>query len=747
MRIRLRDALAARPLLALAALTAAAPALAQAGGNAAPAVVQPADIVSGRALKALGLDRARLVPVAARVIPAGIDAEETRATLEVDLGSGVATEFTLKPYAVRSPGFTLTVVGDDGVRADVPAPTPGTFRGFSPAGDEAWASIVDGRVRAVIVPAGRPDRRLYVQPVADGVAGDASGLHAVYAAEDVTPVPHRCGLDDCPDCAGSHAGAAGPALRGPATCRVAEVQIDCDYPFYQANQSSAGACVQDVEAVMLLVNQIYFSTPTFVPPARLAVRNCTVRTTAGADPYNAQPLVDADAGAMLGNMRTAWPPAAGRDITHLFTGRDLNGSTIGLAYVGAFCGAFNVGLSQTLWSANLPARATVTAHEIGHNWGMQHDSTAVGTGFVMNASASSSSPQTQFSTESVGYYNANIANWTCTTDAYADVQPDGAVTLPGRPITIDVLANDGLSAVCATAVAGFTLPSTATTLGGTVAVSVGTGPGGRNQVAYTPPAGASGVTDTFSYTAAGVTVPVWVGIVAPRQPDGTAGSSPGLNAAYYDLRNSNGSVTLYPNPPTDYSAYPSLPGPASVASLNFPPTSGGAVGSSTSFALGAVFTGYVRVPTTDYWTFYVTADDVARVSIGGQVVALESTTQAAGEASGSIALAPGLHAIRVDFNQYAGTSTLVLSYSSGTQPKTVVPASAFFRVASTPCPSDFNGNGSVELTDIFAFLNAWFGGCTGPTGGVCIRSADFNNNGQVDLLDIFAFLNAWFGGC
>jgi hypothetical protein len=54
------------------------------------------------------------------------------------------------------------------------------------------------------------------------------------------------------------------------------------------------------------------------------------------------------------------------------------------------------------------------------------------------------------------------------------------------------------------------------------------------------------------------------------------------------------------------------------------------------------------------------------------------------------------------------------------------------------CPADFNASGTVELTDIFNFLNAWF------TGNPL---ADFNRNGSVELTDIFAFLNAWFSGC
>jgi hypothetical protein len=58
---------------------------------------------------------------------------------------------------------------------------------------------------------------------------------------------------------------------------------------------------------------------------------------------------------------------------------------------------------------------------------------------------------------------------------------------------------------------------------------------------------------------------------------------------------------------------------------------------------------------------------------------------------------------------------------------------------TTPaCQADFDQNGTVEVSDIFAFLSAWF--AQNP-------SADVNNNGTVAVDDIFAFLSTWFAGC
>jgi|GEM_PF-2683227 len=63
------------------------------------------------------------------------------------------------------------------------------------------------------------------------------------------------------------------------------------------------------------------------------------------------------------------------------------------------------------------------------------------------------------------------------------------------------------------------------------------------------------------------------------------------------------------------------------------------------------------------------------------------------------------------------------------------------------CPADFDGDTLVGVSDIFAFLSAWFAGCSAASDPPCSPSADFNQDGLVDVTDIFAFLSQWFSGC
>jgi hypothetical protein len=102
-----------------------------------------------------------------------------------------------------------------------------------------------------------------------------------------------------------------------------------------------------------------------------------------ADPFSSQ--VPRDLLAELSTYRESQPSLSGTGITHLVTGRDLDGSTVGIAYIGSLCLArFGASISQGISTPT----SLVAAHEIGHNFGAPHDGETADPGEPVNPCAS-----------------------------------------------------------------------------------------------------------------------------------------------------------------------------------------------------------------------------------------------------------------------------------------------------------------------------------------------------------------------
>ena len=128
-----------------------------------------------------------------------------------------------------------------------------------------------------------------------------------------------------------------------------------------------------------------------------------------------------DAGALLnslGQLRNSSAEMGTYAVTHLFTGRDLDGDTLGIAYIGNVCNThYGVGLSEVrdrgAWIDSL-----VAAHELGHQLGAVHD----GTG------ACGSSPSQGFLMDA--YINGNSAFSQCSKDLIKATMQNAACLVP-----------------------------------------------------------------------------------------------------------------------------------------------------------------------------------------------------------------------------------------------------------------------------------------------------------------------------
>lgn len=214
----------------------------------------------------------------------------------------------------------------------------------------------------------------------------------------------------------------------------------------ELRQSAALAAVATGEMQVAVIGDFEFFTDNAVDPqgvaiarmnnvdgifsdqvgVRLAVSSVRIFNTA-TDPFTdaavADELLD-EVGAYKNDVANG---IRATGVAHLMTGRTLDGSTVGIAYLESICNPFfGVSLSEGGLRISSVTAVLVAAHEIGHNFGAPHDA-EVGTAcestppnFLMAARLNGSD---QFSQCSLAQMQPTIAAAGCiTTLAFSDAE-------------------------------------------------------------------------------------------------------------------------------------------------------------------------------------------------------------------------------------------------------------------------------------------------------------------------------------
>ncbi|MFO0872365.1 MAG: M12 family metallo-peptidase [Phycisphaerales bacterium] len=322
--------------------------------------------------------------VRAMLLPAGAPSQfDATATL-----GGDAVTLRLFRHSLRSSEFQVIVDHGNGNREVVPPPIEQTYRGsiIGEPGSAVAASLVNGKLIALVE---RGDgERWHVEPLSNLVPGAPEGLHVSYRAGDVIGSGGHCGNDfvdlakpivDDAKAKKLALNAAGGDEGGIAggSKYLGEIAFDADFEFFNKNGSLVDLTVADIETVM---NQVEFIYDRDVD-INYEFTTIVVRDTA-SDPYNSNV-----AGDLLCEFRTQWNGAPEnqiqREVAHLFTGKVLQGTILGIAWTGTTCngtgndcGSFgNLAYSlveSKFAGASFNERIALSAHELGHNWGASH---------------------------------------------------------------------------------------------------------------------------------------------------------------------------------------------------------------------------------------------------------------------------------------------------------------------------------------------------------------------------------------
>jgi hypothetical protein len=202
------------------------------------------------------------------------------------------------------------------------------------------------------------------------------------------------------------------------TICTAELGVDADWEYFQA---WGGQTESQINSVINSVNVQYEGSVNLTH----AISSIIVRSSPN-DPYTSS-----NAGTLLDQFRSEWQNNQGgipHDIAHLFTGRSMQGSTIGIAWLSSVCSNVKYGLAESDCCGNFGCSTDLTAHELGHGWGAGHCDC---TSFTMNPWITCSNQFTNGTISAINSFAGSINCLTC-----GPVDPVGACCVGSQCVEV-----------------------------------------------------------------------------------------------------------------------------------------------------------------------------------------------------------------------------------------------------------------------------------------------------------------------
>ncbi len=239
------------------------------------------------------------------------------------------------------------------------------------------------------------DETYYIEPLYDIIEHANKNHYIVYKAKDVINTHEfKCLMTDVADHIQNQ-----NAPETPSACFDVQLAIASDNSMFVKYVTTTGVQNHNI-TVINNVNTNYVSA--FLHQLNFVIVTQFIVTVSGGDPWSSS----TDPNVLL-NSFTSWGTANGFgstvifDLGELWSNRDFDGSTIGLAWVDVVCTNFKYHILQD-WTTNAAFLRCMTSHEIGHNFSLGHD---VGNADIMAPIVSSSNT---WSATSVSEMNTNL---------------------------------------------------------------------------------------------------------------------------------------------------------------------------------------------------------------------------------------------------------------------------------------------------------------------------------------------------
>jgi PKD repeat protein len=302
-------------------------------------------------------------------------------------------DLQLRPSGLIAENYTLQVLTDKGIEV-YPKVYEKAFAGTELNGNGNVRLTIDKDYIAGFVQSGK--KTWYVEPVSGYDATAPAKYFVVYEQADALakPIEHGCEV--------IHQGAEKDAHTNLAEAQEQYKMVCLDLQLAVASDQSMTTKYGSVAAVenhnITVMNAVQTNyTGAFLHDLNFVFVTQFVVAATGTDPWTTSTV----AGTLLSSFQS-WGNGGGFgttfDLGQIWTNRDFDGTTIGVAFVGTLCSTAKYQALQDFSTATSQQTRCMVAHETGHNLNMGHDG---GSGFIMSPSVSTTNT---WSSTSVGTF-------------------------------------------------------------------------------------------------------------------------------------------------------------------------------------------------------------------------------------------------------------------------------------------------------------------------------------------------------
>jgi len=339
----------------------------------------------------------RIFELDAPALHAFASSQPVKADLRLQLGDTYDWPVSLYPDDIRSADYQLRVLTENGLQI-LPKGENITYGGYAAGQTENDVRLTLSQ-NFIFGYVEMGELTFFIEPAKRFKADLPENYYVVYRTDDVRPRPEsRCGWTQTEHrkAALEHSEPGEEKMFG--NCYTVEIALASDFSMFQVFGSVFG--VQDFMLGVLNNVQTNYDTE-FADDIRFEVVTQFIVSTTGGNPWSSS----TDAGTLLESFRN-WGNAGNFgvpfDVASLWTNRDFNGSIIGVAWIAGLCSDLRYNTCQ-LFSSNAAFLRVLKAHELGHNFGADHD--AEGANTIMAPSVSSA---TAWSSLSISDINSLI---------------------------------------------------------------------------------------------------------------------------------------------------------------------------------------------------------------------------------------------------------------------------------------------------------------------------------------------------